>query len=170
MFSLHCCLNFNFRLSTSNYSYPILLNSLLFCHCTLWHVTFGSLLLFCHLCFTLCNPIISTMACGSINYLVNGQLLPPNSFSVFTYLHSIIHKLSKHIASTPCFVSGQPAVFSWSLSQKKSRLIKLLMIITYCLRRGIVCAFLALSQSPVSGLTAVSSCSLSLPCKSAFPL
>ena len=28
-------LNFNFRLSTSNYSYPILLNLLLFCHFTL---------------------------------------------------------------------------------------------------------------------------------------
>ena len=57
------------------------------------------------------------LAAQSITWsMVNCSLLT-HSVS-FTYLHSVVHKLSKHIASTRCFVSGQPAVFSWSLSPK----------------------------------------------------
>ena len=93
VFSLPCCLNFDFRLSTSNCSYSTLLNSLLFCHFTLWHVTFGSPYHY--------FPPPLFHAFDSTNYLVNGQLLPTNSFSIFHLFYSTpFQKLCKRIAST----------------------------------------------------------------------
>ena len=110
MFSLHCCLSFNFGLSTSNYPYPILLNSLLFCHFTLWHVTFGSLLLFCHLYFKLCHPIIIYSL--RLNQVLGHWLTAPSLLiHCFLLICTQCYKLSKHISSTLLV----PGINSWHL-------------------------------------------------------
>ena len=54
---------------------------------------------------------LSTIACGSINYLVNSWLPPPNSFIVVHSFALGVHKLSKHIASTLLV----PRIDSWHL-------------------------------------------------------